>query len=403
MRFCEQTTSVHEQDGGEHIGNPHMHHLKSPRGLVHYFVLAVALISLAGCGGGGGDESSNSEPSGNTTSSTDQSNSGGSSSAQQSIGSNVAQANAVDPNRKETKWIGTVPYDVFYDRPWEIASDSTVLQGTTPTSLSNNNANPGTQLNQGTMPTPAGGDPTPEAGGGDNVEWDKLISAEILNTEVKVVRTRLTTKLQSLRTYNDSPASIANDGAYLAGLAAVAERHSGDINWKANAKFVRDLAYQIYSNADGTGRSAFEATQLPFEQLCTVLDGGPAPDELEAEANAAFGDVAYLDELMKWIEPNFNAIKANINTEARMTEDPETLERQLRSLLVVGRMMGDSSYSNAGEAKYQGFVNDFVGGVDESIQAAKAGSFESFQSGLNKVQNSCAECHPPYRSGDSGF
>ncbi|MCA9044283.1 MAG: hypothetical protein KDA69_08185 [Planctomycetaceae bacterium] len=380
--------------------------LKSTRGLVHYFVMAIALIPLAGCGGGGGGESSNSDPSGNATSSSEQNNSGGTGSGQQSNGNTVTQGNsvnAVDPNRKETKWIGTVPYDVFYDRPWEIASDSTVLPGTTPTSLTNNNASPGTQLNQGTMPTPAGGDPKPEAGGGDKVEWDKLITAEILNTEVKVVRTRLTTKLQSLSTYNQDTKAISNDGAYLAGLAAVAERHAGDISWKENAKFVRDLAYQIYSNADGTGRTAFTATQLPFEQLCTVLDGGPPPDDLEAEANAAFGDVAYLDELMKWIEPNFTAIKANVNTESRMKEDPETLERQLRALLVVGRMMGDSSYANAEEAKYQGFVNDFVGGIDESIQAAKSGSFDSFQAGLNKVQNSCAECHPPYRGGDAGF
>ena len=32
------------------------------------------------------------------------------------------QTAAVDPQRPETKWIGTIPYDVYYDDPLTVAS-----------------------------------------------------------------------------------------------------------------------------------------------------------------------------------------------------------------------------------------------------------------------------------------
>ncbi len=352
------------------------------------------LLFAAGCGGGGAAPAPSNEAVPSTTTAPATTTTPAASPAATPVAS-------VDPNHLETKWIGSVPYDVFYDKPWEVASDATVLQGAQLTSLTPDAPNPAAQVSGSNMPTPANGVPMPAAAGA-TVNWAELITAELLNTEVKVVRTRLTANLQSLRTFNTEAMAISNDGAYLAALAAVAERHSENVNWKANAKYVRELGYQIYSKAEGTGRAAFEATQLPFEQLCTVLDGGPPPD-VEAADNAAFADVAYLNELMKWIEPNFSAIKANVNTADRMKEDPEVLERQLRMLLVVGKMMGDASYEHSADAQYQKFVSDFVEGNRAALDAAKSGDFAGFQAGLNKVQTSCAECHPPFRGSDSGI
>jgi hypothetical protein len=40
-----------------------------------------------------------------------------------------AVANTVDPSKPETKWIGTIPYDVFYDQPLLVANDATAVNG----------------------------------------------------------------------------------------------------------------------------------------------------------------------------------------------------------------------------------------------------------------------------------
>lgn len=307
---------------------------------------------------------------------------------------------AIDPKRLETKWIGTIPYDVFYDRPWEVAADRTVLGGTQPTSLTSDTPPAaGEKLAGGEMPTPAGNLPPK---GVAAVDWEQVVPLDSLVGEIKVVRARLANNLQSLKNYNAEYKWISTDGTYLAMLAGVVEQHPSPVNWQANARFVRELGIKISSSATTTGRSAFETTQLAYEQLCVVIDGGQPP-EIEAQEMLPFGEYAYLAELMKWLEPAFNAVKANINTEAKLKEDPEGIERQLRALLLVGRVMGTDSYDYAAEDKYQGFIQDYVTGAEAAIQGLKSRDFAAFQAGLGKVQTSCSECHPIYRGASGGF
>jgi len=309
----------------------------------------------------------------------------------------------VDPDKPETKWIGGIPYDVFYDQPLTIAADATSIVSTN---------TPGTPEN-GSMPASNGGanpamekpEETPTASAGANAagpDWAKVIPIAVLVEETKALRTRLNTNLQSVGAYNRAMPEIELDAAILTAMGTIATVHPEEDNIKAKAKFVRDLSYEIYSSVDGTGRTPFNNAKENFEKLVTVLDGGAAPD-IESEDVIAHSDVAYTSDMMKRIEIAFGSLKANINTESRMTEDPATVERELRVLAALGTLISTESYESVDEEKYQGYVSEFVGGAMESVEAVKLENFEQFQAGLNRMQVTCAECHQQYKGSDSGF
>src|SRR5690606_8688687 len=162
------------------------------------------------------------------------------------------------------------------------------------------------------MPPPAVGTPaeTPAsapdpaaapAASGSGPGWPQLISAEVLNDAVTQIRNRLTTNLNTLATYNRNIEAIANDGACLAAMAALAEVHPEAVSWKDKARYVRDLAYAIYEKADGSGRTPYDATKEPFEQIVAILNGGQPPD-MAAEENVAFAEIADRTEMMKRIK-----------------------------------------------------------------------------------------------------
>lgn len=305
----------------------------------------------------------------------------------------------VDPARKETKWIGTIPYDVFYDRPLEIAADGTRLDGGTPAlATATDPASASTALPDTPAPEsePA---PKPSIVGPD---WKAVIPMPVLEEEVKVLRTRLGANLNTLATYNKNIPAIANDGNILAAMAAVAVVHPDAVNWKEKAPFVRDLAYNIFISADGTGRTPYTATKEPFDRIITMLDGGPPPD-MEAEPLVPFADVIYIPEMMKRIDSSVTALKANINTEQRMKEDPNSVIRELRVLATFAAIMGTEGYEFAGEQKYQDFVKAFRDAGLEGADAVAAGNFIAFQEALNKLQSSCGTCHQQYRNKESAF
>jgi len=232
-----------------------------------------------------------------------------------------APAPAPDSNRStKTKWVGDIPYDVFFDQPLVVAADSTSLAPSVGTSATPSQQTPAVEPDQ-TPTTPATStmDPAQAASTAGGPNWQELVDVDVLNEAVTKLRNRLRTNLNTLATYNRNIDAIANDGACLAALAAVAEAHPNAVGWKDKAKYVRDLGYEIYQKADGTGRAAFDATREPFEQIVAILNGGPPPD-MPAEDNVPFDYVADRTEMMKRIKQSYDFLRAEINTEARFKE-----------------------------------------------------------------------------------
>lgn len=307
-------------------------------------------------------------------------------------------ANAVVAvNDPRTKWINGIPYDAFFDRPVEVQQDQTPV-GSPPEDT--------VPPDPGTNPPPPVVDPTPAPmpAGGNDVDWTSIVSAELLNEGVTDIRNRLTANLQTVAAYNRSWEETALDGHTLAALAAVIETHPDEVSWKENAKYVRDLGYEIFVSADGTGRSAYEPTQQSFESIVTILSGGPPPD-MESDALSSFADVIDRGLMMEQIEKTFNWLKADINTETRLDEDADRVAREASVLVAFGAIMRDEGYDYTDEPDYRMFAKDFVDGSRAMVSASNAEvrDFESFQSGRNAVQTSCGVCHQKYRGSDTGF
>jgi len=323
---------------------------------------------------------------------------------------NPAPESAATPNGtegagKETKWIGKIPYDVFYDQPLSIATDTTSVvslspgENPSPASVSTPSASPAMPAKPGGES--AGGTGTPAAGGGA-VNWGDILPMPLLVEEVKLLRTDLTGNLQTVATFNKSQKPTALDGAILAAMAMVAENHPENVSWKPNAHFIRDLAFQINENSAGTGRGPYTKTKDPFDKLLVILDGGKPP-EMESPETKPYSEVVYVADMMKRIEQSFNNLKTNVNTGDRLKENAAMAERETRILLTLATLMTDKSYDNADQPKYQGFLKRFTEGARSGVQAIHTGSLEGFQAALNQIQTTCAECHQEYKGSESGF
>ncbi|WP_437186859.1 hypothetical protein SH668x_000225 [Planctomicrobium sp. SH668] len=316
-------------------------------------------------------------------------------------------AQTADPKSKETQWIGNIPYDVFYDQPLTIAADSTSLApapavattNTAPNSAPKEATEAMVPMPELTADAPAATE-APVTSGASN--WGAIIPMAMLVEEVKSLRTSLTGNLQTVATYNKSQVPIATDGSTLAAMAAIAIVHPEAVSWKANAKYIRDLASQVNANSAGNGREPYGKTKDPFDKLLVVLDGGKPP-EMESTEVVPYSEVVYVSDMMKRIESSFNNLKANINTESRLKENPAATEKELRVLYALAALMSDKSYDNADEEKYQAFLSRFQGGAQTSLNALHAGDLDGFQSGLNQIQTTCAECHVEYRGSEAGF
>lgn len=324
----------------------------------------------------------------------------GTASASVATGGAPAPANGETPRRtalvhdSRTRWIGDIPYDVWFDRPLDVYRDSTPLVATTgdagsvPMAVAPDNKTTAPEA------TPAADPPAVDAAAG--VDWNEIAPAEVLIAETKDIRVRLTANLQTVAAFNKSWMAVANDGALLSALAGVVERTPAEVNWKDKSSHIRELAYQIYS-VDATGREQFEKAKAPFDQITAMLDGGPPPDG-DVAREAPFADYVSRGEMMKRIDTSFTWLKSDVNTPTRLKEDAEKAVHEATVLRMLGTIFGDASYEFSEEPEFQEFVRSFVEGNAAVVQAVRTGNFAEFEAARNRIQSTCDPCHQKYRN-----
>ena len=313
---------------------------------------------------------------------------------------------AIDPAHPETKWIGTIPYDVFYDQPLVVASDTTPVSGAAPAPAQASTSAPATTASSPSEPADPAVTPAPSKGSTPAVEsgrndWGKIIPLDLALEAVKVARTEMNASLQTVPKYNAGLITIQQNAALMGMLAIVIAEHPEAANWKAKAKYVRDLCSEIQGKATEKGGAAKQATSDLFEQITTILDGG-SPPEKESQDSVPYVEVADRSEMMKIIDKTMNHLKSNIGDAKRMKEQANEVTRDLSVLRALGVMMSDPSYDAADNPEYQTYTKAFIDGAALGVEAVKTDKFDEFQTALNRLNTSCNDCHPKFRSQDSG-
>lgn len=292
------------------------------------------------------------------------------------------------------KYVDGIPYDVFFDRPLQVAADGTML--------TSSDSTPDSSVAETTAGKPSEEMKKPDAEAGSEkgaktaATWDKYISEEMLKGEIKRIRNRLNSKLNSVGNFNRELLSIQIDAATLAALAAIVPEHSGKFTWKEKAKYVRDFASEIAVAAESRGRPAFEKAEKPFLNIVEILEGGSPAELPESEEKADFSDVADRNLLMKNLKEKQDWIRTTISGESELKSNKEDLLPRVAILAALGQVVNQEDYVFADEKNYQKYCKELIDGSLMMTKATEEEDYTKFEKGFGLFSKSCNDCHPEY-------
>ena len=310
----------------------------------------------------------------------------------------VARAESTGGRRPDEVWedeegrryLGNVPYDVFFDNPLEVAGDSRSFDVTL--DASSGSTSPVTDPPAASVEPP----PASTTGGPAKVSGTPAMTVEVIEAEVKAIRNFLNQKLRSVATYNSSVTMIPPRAATLALLAALAADHSGDISWKDDALYVRDLAARM--NESMLRRGAYDQRRLLglFEDLTDTLNRS-RPAGLEEPVEAKLAEVAEMGLLMDRLEAAEQTLRAEIS-EASFAEEKERVLHESRLLSGLMQAMATESFGYADDPDFLAHAQTVIGGAAEIQAAAEDGNYSAFELSVSKVVGGCQACHRAYRN-----
>lgn len=310
--------------------------------------------------------------------------------------------NEVWTDENGNRFLGQVPFDVFYDQPYTVASNTTPLTGaaaepvaslpgvTTPTATSST-------APMTAEPTETAGGSTTAAASGD-VAWTELIPIEVLDAEIKSVRNFLNATLQSVASYNSSMLMIEPKAATVAALAAISEQHPGDISWKEDAAYIRNLAKKMTESPLQRGKKDQARLLTLFENMRDTFNRSRPAGLEEPPADDSFVDVAEMRLLMQRMEEAEKKMKTEAGSESLFSEKPDMIRHEAALLKTFTHLISQEEYGYGDDEEFRKYAGGVMEGVDSIRTAVDANDFNAYQLALSTISTNCQQCHRVFKN-----
>lgn len=183
----------------------------------------------------------------------------------------------------------------------------------------------------------------------------------------------------------------------MAALAGIVSEGGDGVNWKPNAGYIRDYGFEIFDSAKGPAKPNFDKTSAAYENLQSVFTGSIPAGATEPAVQRPYSEVANRFYLMRRMKLAFDALKLNINTEAKLKSDQETAQLEVMMLAALSKIVSSKDYTSADEPEYQGFMQEILKNCQSAAVAVKEQQFEVFSNALNAIDVTCKNCHSQYK------
>lgn len=282
------------------------------------------------------------------------------------------------------KYFGKIPLDVFHEDAYAVASDKRLVGSAG--MPSNGKPSPKAVVND-TKPKPKSGE-----------DWSSVVTGEILAAEAKRIRNSLTEKLLNVGRYSRAFREVQGETATLAAVAQVVSMHSGDVSWKKDALYVRDLATAMNATATkGTGKKILDEIKVSFEKFGDIMNRSKPADLKKPEEGVTLDTSADRGGLMKRMNAAHAWLKKDVTDEETFKAKKEQVKHEATVLALLSKVISDESYTSADEDDYRQFAKNMVDASKEMVAAVNVESFKSYRTAVDKIINNCNNCHTDYK------
>jgi len=289
------------------------------------------------------------------------------------------------------RFIGRVPYDVFFDQPLAVAANGQFI----PREIADTKGAP--------AESPGAQQPAATHDSGTAVEssatdsWASVLPAGVLDTEIKAARNFLNQKLQSVGSYNSSVAIIPMRAATVAVLAGIAIEHSEDISWKDDAGFIRDLAARMNEATLQRGANDQRRLLALFEDLTDTLSRSRPSGLEEPDPETSLAEVAEMRLVMMRIEESEQLLRTEIS-ESSFAAKQQQVQHEASLLAGLMSAMTTEGYGFADDPEFLGHATGVIEAAQAIRDATQSGSYEDFERQLSRISTTCQDCHRAYKN-----
>ena len=228
--------------------------------------------------------------------------------------------------------------------------------------------------------------------------WEKLVSAEDLQSELKNLSISLSQVVSSPGKFKSGGnREVRQIASMIAVMFGVIAEYKGEVKWKGFAKEARDAFAQCAQSSSTTSTQAFQQAKNRKEDLQQILGGGPFEAPIKANPDFEWSSVADVSELMKRLKTSYREkIKPWVSSEADYRKNNRDLMREAAIVAVIAEVLKKESMENADNDDYVEFSNSLRDGALMILNSKTTMDQSMATKGAGMMDQSCQACHGEY-------
>ena len=241
-------------------------------------------------------------------------------------------------------------------------------------------------------------EPTPENSDGGDSGWSKIISAELLQAEIKKQANLLNQSVSSPGKFKGGGnRDVRQITTMIALVFGVIAEYDGEVKYKEFAAGARDAYAQCAQSATTTSTQAFNQAKIRKDDMQLILNGSPYEPPVKPKEDFEWSSVADVSELMKRLATAYREkIKPWVGSESAYKGNIDDLMQEAAMVAVIGEVLQRESMDNADNDDYLEFASKLKNGALMILNSKNSMDLEMATKGASMVDQSCVECHGEY-------
>lgn len=238
----------------------------------------------------------------------------------------------------------------------------------------------------------------PVTGGDSSGSWSSVISATVLEDEIKRQQIRLNTLVTNPVQFQTRNTEIGESFEILAAMFGIVSQYQDSVRWQEEAEAAVAVLVSAAAKTRTTDLPAFEFSQSTTQRLTDLIRGGSFSEEPNAKPVTDWSMVIDRNTLMSRLERNVSeTLKEATSTPQSFSRDAENVVHEAALIAALGRILQRPDMLDADDEDYTAIAEEMVVAAQALSAAAEAADHDAAVQSLNRINRSCINCHAEWR------
>ncbi|MEZ6093273.1 MAG: hypothetical protein R3C03_03400 [Pirellulaceae bacterium] len=234
-------------------------------------------------------------------------------------------------------------------------------------------------------------------GANDVLGWNSLIDPESLENEIKRQQINLEALITTPLQFQTDYLKIRDAFSMLSAWMAIVRDYNGDVRWKNDAAAAQTAFARTAANCRTGSELAFNNARQSQDALREMVRGGSFPETELPSEDFAWNQAVDRNPLMRQLQVSLDRLKQNTGSKSAFENEIEEVLHDANLIAAIARITGDESMDDADDDDYKSFAIQMMDAAVSANESIRLSNFDLVASSVNKIEQSCNDCHSEWR------